>query len=85
MKIKVLTIALLFATGIWAQNPAPTTPADQKAKPAAFCCKDKKSCCKEGSKSCRDGAGCSAKMAKGEKTKSCCGGKMCNRHKGEKS
>ena len=58
-------------------------------KEGASCCghgKDmaKADCCKDGAKCCKEGADCCAKMAKGDQ-KNCCGGKMCDRHKGMKS
>jgi len=65
-------------------------------KDSASCCKagaaccggdtaKAESCCKDGAECCKPGAACCAKMAKGNKAKGCCGGKMCDRHKGEKA
>lgn len=64
-------------------------------KDGANCCKAgtsccggdmaKSECCKEGSECCKAGSSCCGKMAKANKAKGCCGGKMCDRHKGEKA
>jgi hypothetical protein len=73
-----------------------TQAAASCCKDGAACCKDGAtccggdmakgaSCCKNGAECCKAGAGCCGKMAKGDKAKSCCGGKMCDRHKGQKA
>jgi hypothetical protein len=98
MKIKTLLVTLLFAVSMGAQTAAPT-PVNKSSntKATASCCKDgaaccgkdkmaKADCCKDGAACCKDGAGCCGKdkMAKAD-GKNCCGGKMCQRHKAEKS
>jgi hypothetical protein len=80
-----------------ADKSAPTKATASCCKDGAACCKDgagccgknkmaNGDCCKENAACCKDGASCCGKdkMAKAG-GKDCCGGKMCQRHKTEKS
>lgn len=91
MKFKVLLLTLLFALGMWAQTAAPKSEAKPGAsQPKAACC-DNEKCCKSAqtkdAKSCCKDGECPmmAKSDAGKAEKSCCGGKMCMRHKAVKS
>ncbi|HWR16557.1 MAG TPA: hypothetical protein VN577_17160 [Terriglobales bacterium] len=84
-KIQVLIVTLVFAITMWAQNAAPTAPADHSQHQAkASCCKDGASCCKEGASCCgkESAEGCckDGKCSKeGAANMSCCkgGAKSC--------